>query len=241
MTRDSLVVVPTLNEAGNIDALLSDLLDEGGTDVLVIDDGSRDGTPERLAAWQSRYPARLSVLQRGRRLGLGTALVAGYEHALAGGYRRLVQMDADLSHDPRAVPALLDALCRADVVVGSRYVRGGRMEVWPRRRHALSWVATHVARTLAGVPVRDITSGVRAFRRSALERIDPASLRAHGYSVQVETTVRAHRAGLRIRELPIVFRERRAGVSKMDLGVLLEWWLIVWRIRRGRPIPRPFP
>ena len=232
MSRDSLVVVPTLNEAASIDRLLGVLLDQGSADVLVIDDGSDDGTSERLAAWQARAPERLRVIQRGRRLGLGTALALGYRHALAGDYMRLVQMDADLSHDPRTVPALLDALRGADLVIGSRYVRGGRTVGWPRRRALLSWAARLLARTLAGVPVADMTSGFRAFRRAALETIDPPSLRARGYSIQVETTVRAHRAGLRIREVPIVFRERRDGASKMDLRVLLEWGATVWRIRR---------
>lgn len=235
MTAASLVLLPTLNEGGTIDVVLHTLLTSLDTDVLVIDDGSTDGTCERLDAWRKRYPSRLTILQRGHRLGLGTALIAGYRHALAHGYERVAQLDADLSHDPRIVATLLDGLCRADLVIGSRYVRGGRTEGWPRRRHVLSWLATELARTLAGAPVRDITSGFRAFRGEALRRIEPETLSALGYSVQVETAARAHRAGLRIREKPIVFRERRAGVSKMNTAVLLEWGRTVWRIRRALP------
>lgn len=244
MTVASLVLTPTLNERGTIDAVLCTLLTTLDVEVLVIDDGSTDGTRARLAAWQERYPDRLTILQRGRRLGLGTALIDGYRHALAHGYARVAQLDADLSHDPRVVAALLDGLDRADVVIGSRYVRGGRTEGWPRRRHVLSWLATELARTLAGAPVRDITSGFRAFRAEALRLIEPETLSARGYSVQVETAARAHRAGLRIHETPIVFRERRAGVSKMNAAVLLEWGLTVWRTRRampGRRRPRARP
>jgi dolichol-phosphate mannosyltransferase len=239
MASETLIVVPTLNEAGNVDPLLTVLLGETDADLLIVDDGSTDGTPERLAAWQARYPDRLTVVQRGRRLGLGTALKLGYGHALTHGYDRLVQMDADLSHDPRAVPGLLRALDDADLVLGSRYVPGGRSERWSRHRVALSWAAIALARTLSGVPVRDITSGFRAFRRVTLEVIEPETLTAAGFGIQVETTARAHRAGLRVREAPIVFRRRRAGTSKMDASVLWEWGRTVWRVRRSGWTPRP--
>jgi dolichol-phosphate mannosyltransferase len=232
VTQRSLVVVPTLNEAGNIDPLLTHLLVEGETDVLIIDDGSTDGTQERLAAWLARYPARLQVMQRGQRMGLGTAHVAGFRHALTHGYTRMVQMDADLSHDPRVVPKLLAALDRADLAIGSRYVRGGRTENWSFRRAVVSWTAVQISRTLTGVPVRDITSGFRAFRAETLAAIEPETLHARGFSIQVETSARAHRAGLRVVEVPIIFHDRRAGSSKMDLSVLLEWGRTVWRVRR---------
>lgn len=232
MRADSLVLVPTLNETGNIDTLLSALLVEGVTDVLVIDDGSTDGTEERLEAWQLRFPERLTVLERGRRMGIGTAYTTGFKHALRQGYARVVQMDADLSHDPYTVPLLLAALDDADIAVGSRYVPGGQTERWSFRRVVVSWLAGVISRTLTGVPVRDLTSGFRAFRREALERINPERLRSTDFSIQVETSVRAHQLGLRVREVPIVFRDRRAGVSKMDSRVLLEWGRTVWRMRR---------
>lgn len=232
--RDRLIAVPTLNERANIDPLLRVLLDEGATDVLVIDDGSMDGTVERLTDWQGRYPERLTVIQRGRALGLGTALVRAYGHALAHGYDRFLQMDADLSHDPRVASELLDALDWCDLAIGSRYVAGGQTERWGAHRRLISWAALQLAHRLSGVPVRDITAGFRAFRRETLQRVAPETLRAAGFSIQVETTARAYRAGLRIAELPIRFRQRRAGESKMTGSVLLEWGRQVWRLRAAR-------
>lgn len=231
----ALMVVPTYNEAATIRPLLDGLrrhAPEGH--VLVVDDASPDGTGGIVAA-EAADP-RVHLLPRDRKQGLGNAYRAGFAWGLARGYGALGAMDADLSHDPAAVPGLVAGLASADLVVGSRYVPGGRVEGWPRRRHALSVAGNVYARALTGVPVRDATSGFRVFRACVLEHIDPAGLESDGYAFQVETALRAHRAGFRVVEHPIVFTERTAGDSKLSRAVVAEaaWRVPVWAVRGRR-------
>jgi len=223
------IVLPTYREADNLapmaDALRAVL--PADARILVVDDASPDGTgaiADRLAA----ADARLAVLHRPGKAGLGPAYLAGFAHALAHGAGAVVEMDCDFSHDPAAVPALLAALADgADVALGSRYVPGGRVENWSAWRRAVSRGGCLYAQAVLRVPVRDLTGGFKAFRAEALHAIDYGTARAKGYAFQVELTYRALRAGLRVAELPIVFHERREGESKMSGAIALE---AAWRV-----------
>jgi dolichol-phosphate mannosyltransferase len=225
------LILPTYNEADNLEALVRAVLPQlEGTGlahtVLVVDDGSPDGTGEiadRLAADLS--PVR--VLHRARKQGLGRAYLAGFELALDAGADLMMEMDADFSHDPRDVPRLIAAAGAADLVLGSRYVPGGGVENWGLRRRLLSRGGCAYARVLLRVPVRDLTGGFKCFNRRVLEAIDLADVRADGYAFQIELTYRAVRAGFRVAEVPILFRERRDGASKMTARVTLE---AVWKV-----------
>ena len=223
------IVLPTYCEAENLEpmarALRAVLPDDAR--ILVVDDASPDGTgavADRLAA----ADPRLGVLHRAGKSGLGPTYLAGFAHALAHGAGTVVEMDCDFSHDPGDVPALLGALDDgADLAVGSRYVPGGRVENWSRRRRAVSLGGCRYAQLVLRAPVRDLTGGFKAFRADALHAIDYGSARAKGYAFQVELTYRALCAGLHVTELPIVFHERREGDSKMSGGIALE---AAWRI-----------
>ncbi len=218
----ALVVIPTYNERQTLPELLPRVLDgPTGVDVLVVDDASPDGTGEWAAAQAAGEP-RLSVLHRPGKQGLGAAYRAGLGVGLARGYDLLVEMDADLSHDPVHLPALLAAAERADLVLGSRYVPGGGTANWPWHRRALSAGGNIYVRTLTGVPVHDATSGYRVFRRAVLEEIGLADLTSEGYSFQLETVLAAYRAGFVLDEVPIRFVERSAGASKISRGIVLE-------------------
>lgn len=235
----ALIIVPTFDERDNLAAFVGAVLEAApGADVLVVDDASPDGTGE-LADELAAAEPRVSVIHRARKLGLGTAYVEGFRHALARGYDVAVEMDADFSHDPRHLPEFFDAIQGgADVVIGSRNVAGGGVEGWGLGRHLLSKGGSIYARVILGVRVRDLTTGFKAYTRRALEAIDVGSLRSNGYSFQIETTYRALRKGLRVVELPIVFVDRRAGHSKMSRRIFAEAVVEVWRLRydavRGR-------
>jgi dolichol-phosphate mannosyltransferase len=225
------LVLPTYNEAENIgpivDAVLPHLA-EGGPDhrLLIVDDSSPDGTgaiADRLA----RENGAVEVLHRAAKEGLGRAYLHGFEHALAGGAERVMEMDADFSHDPADVPRLIEASEDADLVLGSRYVPGGGVSGWEWHRRLLSRGGCWYARTVLGVPVRDLTGGFKCFRRSVLDAIDFGGVRSDGYGFQIEMTYRVLRAGFRVKEIPIVFHERRAGTSKMDARIAAE---AVWKV-----------
>lgn len=228
------VVLPTYNEADNIERLVAAVLERlpDSRRVLVVDDNSPDGTGEiadRLAADRD-----VEALHRGRKEGLGPAYVAGFERALAGGAELVVSMDSDFSHDPSYLPRLLRAAESADLVIGSRYVPGGGVTDWGRLRRAISRGGSGYARTMLGVRIRDLTGGFKCYRRQVLEAIELDTLRAKGYAFQVETTFRAIRAGFEVAEIPIVFRDRREGDSKMSRGIVAEavWRVPAMRLRR---------
>ncbi len=230
------IVLPTYNEIENIAPMVEALMALPVPDlhVLVVDDLSPDGTgarAEELA--RTRYPDRLHVLHRQGPRGLGHAYKAGFTYALAHGAQRLVQMDCDFSHQPQDVPRLLAALDEADMVIGSRYTKGGgTAEEWGLARKALSSWGNFYARILLGLPLRDVTGGFRAWRRATLIGIDPLRrIQAQGYVFQVELTYLAYKLGYRIREVPIYFPERRAGRSKMNLKIQLEAAWRVWQVR----------
>jgi len=221
------IVIPTYNEAENLPALITAIRSEVAASILVVDDNSPDGTgcvADVLAALQPD----VHVLHRPEKAGLAAAYVAGFRHALAEGADYVLEMDADFSHDPADLPRLLNAArAGADVVLGSRYVPGGGVEGWSLEREILSRAGGLYARVVLGSPVRDLTGGFKCFRADALRAIGIDGLTADGYAFQVETTFRAARAGLRVEEVPIVFRERRAGQSKMSPGIAAE---AIWRI-----------
>jgi len=212
----ALVVLPTYNEAENVIPLAVDVLaQDERLDVLVVDDNSPDGTGDLVAA-ASREQPRLSLLRRAGKLGLGTAYLAGFRHALDHGYDCTLTMDCDYSHHPRHLPHMLEVAAEVDLVIGSRYVAGGGVANWPLRRRLLSRFANLYTRVLLRVPVRDCTAGFRCYSRAVLEGIDPFGVRASGYSFLEEMVWRVHHAGYSIREIPIVFEDRRLGVSKID-------------------------
>jgi len=205
-------------------ALRDVLPDDGG--VLVIDDGSPDGTGE-LADRLAREIPNISVLHRARKEGLGPAYVAGFRRALADGAELVLEMDCDFSHDPKDVPRLIAAAEDADLVLGSRYVAGGGVENWGVVRRFISAGGSAYARVILGMRVRDLTGGFKCFRRTVLETVPLERISAKGYAFQIETTYRAARAGFRVVEVPIVFADRTEGHSKMSRAIVLE---AVWRV-----------
>lgn len=234
-----LVVIPTYNERENIACLLSAIRAQGERfDALVVDDGSPDGTGAIVAAMASG-DLRVQLLQRPGKLGLGSAYIDGFRLGLEQGYGYLCQMDADFSHQPDYLPLLLaQAEQAADVVIGSRYVAGARMEGWPWHRRLLSQGGNRYARAVLGLKVRDCTGGFKCFRSSALRQIDVPTIRSNGYAFQVELNYRCHEAGLNVAELPIVFPDRTAGQSKMSHEIIFEASLMVLRMRlAARPAP----
>ena len=229
------VVLPTYNEADNLERLIAAVLERlpDSRRVLVVDDSSPDGTGEiadRLAADRDD----VEVLHREVKEGLGPAYIAGFRRALEGGAELVIAMDSDFSHDPAYIPQLLRAIETADLAIGSRYVPGGGITEWGRMRRFISRGGSRYARIVLGVDVRDLTGGFKCFRREVLEGIDLETIRSRGYAFQVETTYRAIRAGFRIVEVPIVFRDRREGSSKMSRAIVAEaaWRVPAMRFRR---------
>jgi glycosyltransferase involved in cell wall biosynthesis len=238
---NAIVIVPTYNEAASLGRVVEGILvADPGLDVLVVDDASPDGTGD-LAEQLAGRDGRVHVLHRAAKAGLGSAYRAGFAWALRRGHEAICQMDADGSHDPADLPRLLAALAAADFALGSRYVPGGEVATWPRRRLWLSTAANRYVRIATGVPVADATSGFRAFRRTALTAIAPTSMRSEGYAFQVETALRAWQAGFGLTELPITFVERQEGRSKLSRAIVLEalWRGAGWGLRgRLRRAPR---
>ena len=230
----TLVVVPTYNEASGIETALRrirEVLPDG--EILVVDDNSPDGTAELVEAARAVDPA-VSLLRRPAKNGLGSAYLAGFAEGLERGFDILVEMDADLSHDPLALPALVSAATHgADVVIGSRYVAGGSTPDWTWRRAFLSRWGNRYAALALGLAVNDSTSGYRAYRADALRRVDLGHVRAYGYGFQVEMTYRLINQGGRVVEVPVAFVDRRAGESKMSLPIVLEAFALVtgWGVR----------
>jgi dolichol-phosphate mannosyltransferase len=236
----AVVCLPTYNERENLEAMvraLGEVLDTSRDGVLVIDDSSPDGTGE-IADRLAREHAWVSVLHRERKEGIGPAYIAGFRRLLAAGAELILEMDCDFSHDPADVPRLLEAADEADLVLGSRYVTGGGTENWGLLRRFVSRGGCLYAQVLLGVRVRDLTGGFKCFRREALEAIDLDAVAARGYGFQIEMTYRVLRKGLRVREIPIRFVERRAGASKMTGSIVAEaMWKVPtlrWRALTGR-------
>jgi dolichol-phosphate mannosyltransferase len=228
----TLIAVPTYNERENIEPLVRVLLDTvAHADICLVDDGSPDGTADHAAALFGADP-RFSLLRREGPRGYGRSLAEAYRMALQKGYMRLVQLDADFSHDPLVIPKLLAVSHAADVVIGSRYCAGGQILNWSLHRRLLSRAANAYVRWITGISVRDSTSGFRCYTREALQYLLDVGLDADGYAFLIEATSAAYRSGLRIVEVPICFIERRAGASKLSGGVMVEAALMPWRFGR---------
>ncbi|MEP7028043.1 MAG: polyprenol monophosphomannose synthase [Candidatus Eisenbacteria bacterium] len=228
---ERLVIIPTYNERDNIGTLLDRLLAlPHGLEVLVVDDNSPDGTGE-LVAERLKTDARIHLLSRPGKLGLGSAYVAGFRYALGNGAQYVFEMDADFSHDPAAIGDFLVAVEKADVVLGSRYLDGVTVVHWPLSRLILSYSANVYTRLITGLPVRDATGGFKCFRRRALEAVNLDQVRSDGYAFQIEMSYKCWRKGFKIMEIPITFVDRRAGVSKMNNRIVWEAAWMVWRLR----------
>ena len=228
------VVMPTYNEAQNLPAMVRQILslEVEGLQVLVIDDNSPDGTGEIADQLAEAHPDRVEVIHRERKMGLGSTYLTGFAHALEQGADVIFEMDADFSHSPQYIPQLLDRIRDCDVVIGSRYVAGGRVDPrWSLWRRLLSWGGNLYTRLVTGLKIRDTTAGFKCYRRDVLEGLDLGRVRSDGYAFQIEMHYACQKKGYRLAELPILFGERSRGESKMSLKIIWEALWRVWQIR----------
>jgi dolichol-phosphate mannosyltransferase len=234
-TPDVWVILPTYDEAENLERIVGSVLEHlpPSRRVLIVDDNSPDGTGE-IADRLAQEDESVGVLHRERKEGLGPAYLAGFRVALDGGAEQIIEMDADFSHDPSYLPQLIEATERADLAIGSRYVPGGGITDWGPMRRFISRGGSAYARAALGLPIKDLTGGFKCFRRIVLETINLETIEARGYAFQVETTYRAIRSGFRVVEVPIVFKDRLDGTSKMSRSIVAEamWRVPVMRFRR---------
>lgn len=233
----TLVLIPTYNEHENIPILIADLMTHAGVHVLVLDDQSPDGTGKIADQLAAKFPGRVRALHRTGQRGLGVSYLEGFHIAIDSDYDFVVQMDADLSHDPKYLPAMIEAAAQgADLVIGSRYLNGISVVNWPLRRIILSQFANFYIRTVTGLRLRDITTGYRCWRRQSLATLPLDRIVSDGYAFLLDVTFMAADAGLRIAESPIIFIERRQGASKLSSGVLIESLFTPWKLilRHGR-------
>ncbi len=230
----SLVIVPTYNERENIRDLVRAIFQSAdNVNVLIVDDNSPDGTGI-IADEMAQEDDRVHVIHRPGKLGLGTAYVTGFKWALERDYDAVVQMDADFSHDPGDIPRLLKTAEEYDLVIGSRYTNGISVVNWPLERLILSYFANIYARKVTGVPIRDLTGGFKCIKRDVLETIDLDNIKSDGYAFQIEINFLAWKHGFKIKEIPIIFVERRAGASKMSKKIVWEAFWLVWKLRFSR-------
>lgn len=229
-----LVIIPTYNEVGNIGRMIDAVMGLSiELNVLVVEDNSPDGTADLVKQKIAEFPNRVFILQRKGKLGLGTAYVEGFKYGLANGYSIICEMDADFSHDPHDLPRLVAQVesREADVAIGSRYCDGISIINWPLSRLLLSYAANVYARTITGLPVFDTTAGFKAIHRNVLEAINVDSLKSNGYAFQIEVHFRAWKAGFKLKEVSIIFREREEGVSKMSKHIVREAVFRVWKLK----------
>ncbi|MCC6652165.1 MAG: polyprenol monophosphomannose synthase [Candidatus Eisenbacteria bacterium] len=228
---EKLVIVPTYNELENIEELLTKVLAlPYDLHILIVDDNSPDGTANVVKEWQKKTD-RVHLLQRPGKMGLGSAYRDGFRYALANGAEYIFEMDADFSHDPAALGQFLENIKDVDIVLGSRYLHGVTVVNWPLSRLILSYSANLYSRIVTGLPLMDATGGFKCFRRRALEGIKLDRVKSEGYSFQIEMSFRCWKRGFKIKEIPIIFVDRRAGVSKMSRKIVWEAAFMVWRLR----------
>lgn len=226
----ALVIIPTYNESENIPSLLDIVLDQDpGLEVLIVDDNSPDGTAGLVKEIMPSQ-ARVHLLERPGKMGLGSAYVSGFKYALSKGFEYILEMDADFSHNPQDLPRLLEAIKDHDLVIGSRYSNGVNIVNWPIKRLLISYFASKYVRFITRMPIKDPTGGFKCFRRNVLESIDLDKILSDGYAFQIEMNFRAWAKGFRIQEIPIVFTERLNGVSKMSRHIVWEAAWLVWHL-----------
>ena len=229
--KKSLVIIPTYNEMDNIKRLIPDILQRyGNIDVLVVDDNSPDGTGNYVASLGESNP-RIKIIQREKKLGLGTAYITGFKYAIQNKYDFVFEMDADFSHDPGEIENFLSAIENNDLVLGSRYLTGVNVINWPMRRLILSYFANFYTRFITGLPIHDATGGFKCFRREVLEAINLDKIKSNGYAFQIEMTFKAWKKGFRIKEISIIFVDRVKGKSKMSKKIVREAVFMVWKLR----------
>jgi dolichol-phosphate mannosyltransferase len=228
----SLVVIPTYNESENIFHVLDEIfkLEVAGLDVLVVDDNSPDGTGGKVEEYRKANP-KVYLMRRAGKLGLGTAYISGFRYALENGYDFIFEMDADFSHDPREIPDMLEEIKEADLVIGSRYIKGVNVINWPLSRLFLSVMASKYTRLITGLPIYDCTGGFKCFRRKVLEAIPLDEVTSNGYSFQIEMNFKAWKRSFRIVEIPIIFYDRTVGQSKMTRKIMIEAAFMVWKLK----------
>jgi len=229
--QKSLVIIPTYNELENIPKLIPIVLaQDERIHLLIVDDNSPDGTANFVEG-EMKANERIHLLKREKKLGLGTAYIAGFKYALQNGYDFIFEMDADFSHDPNELKNFLTEIKNYDLVLGSRYIHGIRVLNWPMRRLLLSFFASVYTRVITGMPIRDATGGFKCFRKKVLETIDLDKVKSNGYSFQIEMTFKAYSKGFKIKEIPIVFVDRIKGKSKMSKKIVREAVIMVWKLR----------
>lgn len=234
-----MVIIPTFDELDNLKALIPKLLSLGPTvEVLVVDDNSPDGSGAFVEELGQKIP-RVHCIRRPQKMGLGSAYRDGFRYALAHGADLVFEMDADLSHDPEAIPRFIEEARSVDLVLGSRYIKGVTVVNWPLRRLVLSYSANLFSRIVTGLPVADATGGFKCFRREVLESLDLDHIKSDGYSFQIEVSFNAWRMGFRIKEISIVFYDRRVGISKMNKRIIREAFFVVLRLGLARLFTRP--
>ena len=231
MIEKSLVIIPTYNELENLPKLIPAVLSQNESiHILIVDDGSPDGTGKYVKE-EMKKNDRIHILEREKKMGLGTAYIAGFKYALQNNYDFIFEMDADFSHDPNELKNFLIAIKENDLVLGSRYIYGVRVLNWPMARLLLSFFASVYTRIITGMPIKDATGGFKCFRRSVLEAIDLNKVRSNGYSFQIEMTFKAYCKGFKIKEIPIIFIDRVKGKSKMSKKIVREAVIMVWKLR----------
>lgn len=230
--KRALIIIPTYNEADNIEKLINEIFKQDYksvlVDILVIDDNSSDGSANLVKAIQNE---RVKIIERPSKMGLGTAYITGFKYAIQNNYDYVFEMDADFSHDPEALPLFLEKIGEYDLVIGSRYIEGIAVVNWPLSRLIISIGASYYTRMITFLPVKDVTAGFMCYKVSALKSIDLDSVHSNGYSFQIEMKFRLWKKGFKLIEIPIVFIDRRAGVSKMSRKIVYEAAYMVWKLK----------
>lgn len=239
-SRATLIIVPTLNECENISLLVNGIMAKAPEcSILFVDDNSSDGTQDEIKAHAARFSGRIFLEQRPGKMGLGTAYIHGFKWGLGRQFKKIVQMDADLSHDPKYLPEILAQLQQHNLVIGSRYITGGGTKNWSAARRLISRFGSLYAKWVLNIPINDFTGGFNAWQAETLKRIDLDAVRSNGYVFQIEMKSRAHFLGASIKEVPIVFVDRQVGQSKMSSGIVYEamWRVLALRLSLMRNMP----
>lgn len=228
-----IVVIPTYNEIENIENIINAIWDVvPDIDILIVDDNSPDKTADKVREMQ-KNDERLHLKVRKGKMGLGTAYCEGFQYCLEKGYEIIMEMDADFSHDPKDIPRFLEEIKNNDLVIGSRYTKGVNVVNWPLSRLLLSYFANLYTKIITGMPVKDATGGFKCFRADTLRKIDLTKIKTNGYGFQIEMNFRSWKNGAKIKEIPIIFIDRRSGVSKMNKSIVYEAIFLVWKLRMG--------